>query len=64
VVSRVRLRRISPVVASLVVMLRPWMRAVTGFSVVGAADADGVEGAAVAQGDLAVVDLVGPHPGV
>ena len=35
-----------------------------GFSVVGAADADGVEGAAVAQGDLAVVDLVGPHPGV
>ena len=35
-----------------------------GFPVVGAADADGVEGAAVAQGDLAVVDLVGPHPGV
>ena len=26
-----RLRRISPVVASLMVMLRPWMRAVTGF---------------------------------
>ena len=35
-----------------------------GLMVAGAADADGVEGAGVAQGDLALVDAVDPDSGV
>lgn len=33
-------------------------------AVVGTSDADGVQGAGVAQGDLAVVDLVGADAGM
>ena len=64
VVSRVSSRRISPVVALLMVMSRSWMRAMTGGGVEVSAEGDVEELAGVAEGDFAVVDFVVADAGV